>query len=490
MSTNRNQDDQDDLLGTASDRPFDDFDPATGKKKGHPKALYLLFFTELWERFSYYGMRGILILYLTKKIIEGGLGIAEHNASLIYGFFTGFVYFTPLIGGFLADRYLGQRKAITIGGITMMLGQFTLFGLNSETGLYLGLFLLIIGNGFFKPNISTLVGRLYKDGDPKRDSAFSIFYMGINIGAFLAPLVVGLFSDNLFATRDASGAIITYGYKWGFLVAGLGMLLGQIIFNMLGQKYLGEIGRRPATTARTQEFSNQLNPEAAAADAGARPVTKEDRQRMTVIFILTAFVIFFWAGFEQAGSSLSLYTDKFIDRNVGGFLIPTSWFQSVNPLFIVALAPLFSIFWVSKLGRRLSTPVKMGMGMIFLGIGFFFMLGAVAQRGGDVADEAVKASLFWLVMTYLIHTVGELCLSPVGLSVVTKLAHPKFASLMMGVWMLATFVANIIGGFVAAYVESLGAGTIFGTIAGFVIVLGLIMIALSKPITKMMHGVR
>lgn len=456
---------------------------ATAQKTGHPPALYLLFFTEMWERFSYYGMRGILILYLTKSFMEGGLAINEQSASLIYGFFTGFVYFTPLIGGWLADKFLGQRNAITIGGITMMFGQFVLFGMNTQTGLYIGLLLLIIGNGFFKPNISTLVGRLYKENDPKRDSAFSIFYMGINLGAFIAPLVIGLFAENLFATKDETGKILTYGYKYGFLIAGLGMLLGQVLFNALAKKYLGTIGESPAKTKAAADASN----EPAKVDL---PLTKEERQRVTVIFILTAFVIFFWAGFEQAGSSLSLYTDKFIDRTVMGFEIPTSWFQSVNPLFIVALAPLFSIFWTSKLGQKLTTPVKMGLGMILLGIGFFFMLGAVSERGGDNHDITVKASLFWLVMTYLIHTLGELCLSPVGLSVVTKLAPVKLASLMMGVWMLSTFIANIIGGFVAAYVEALGAFAIFATIAGFVIVLGAVMIALNKPILKMMHGVR
>lgn len=451
----------------------------TQVQKGHPAGLYLLFFTEMWERFSYYGMRGILILYLTKSLLEGGLAIDAQQASLIYGYFTGFVYFTPLIGGWLADRFLGQRTAITIGGLTMMVGQFVLFSINTHAGMYLGLFLLILGNGFFKPNISTLVGRLYPDGDARRDSAFSIFYMGINLGALIAPLVVGLFSDKLFAVKDATGAIVTYGYKYGFLVAGIGMLLGQLIFNGLSKKYLGDIGLSPA------KLKSQSTEEVVV-----KPVTKEDKQRMTVIFILTAFVIFFWAGFEQAGSSLSLYTDKFIDRTVGGFTIPTSFFQSVNPLFIVILAPLFSIFWTSSLGKRLSTPVKMGLGMIFLGIGFFFMLGAVAQRGGDIQDETVKASLMWLIMTYLIHTIGELCLSPVGLSVVTKLAHPKFASLMMGVWMLATFIANIVGGYLASFVESLGANMVFTYISGFVIVLGAILILLGKPISKMMHGVK
>jgi POT family proton-dependent oligopeptide transporter len=343
----------------------------------------------------------------------------------------------------------------------------------------MGLLLLIIGNGFFKPNISTLVGRLYSDNDPRRDAAFSIFYMGINLGAFLAPLAIGYFSDGIFATRDAAGKIITYGYKYGFLISGIGMLLGQLLFNGLAQKYLKDIGRYPATKKDESEGAVEV-----------KPVTKEDRQRHIVIFILTAFVVFFWAGFEQAGSSLSLYTDKYINRVVLGFEIPTAWFQSVNPLFIVALAPLFAVFWTSKLGKKLSTPIKMGLGMILLGIGFFFMLAAVAERGGNVEDVNIKASLVWLVMTYLLHTIGELCLSPVGLSVVTKLSHPKFASLMMGVWLLASFLANIIGGFVASVVESLGASTIFATIAGFVIGLGLIMILLNKQILKLMHGIR
>lgn len=449
-------------------------------KQKHPKALYILFFTEMWERFSYYGMRGILILYLTKSFLEGGLAINEQSASLIYGFFTGFVYFTPLIGGWLADKFLGQRKAITIGGITMMLGQFTLFAINTQTGLYLGLFLLIIGNGFFKPNISTLVGRLYSEKDPRRDAAFSIFYMGINLGAFLAPLVIGLFSDQWFATRDASGAIVTYGYRWGFFASGIGMLLGQVLFNLMAAKELGDIGLKPAKiiVGSAEETASKI------------PLTHEERQRMTVIFILTAFVVFFWAGFEQAGSSLSLYTDKFINRNVFGFEIPTAWFQSVNPLFIVILAPFFATFWMSETGKKFSTPVKMGMGMILLGIGFFFMLGAVSERGGNNPDIAVKASIIWLVMTYLIHTLGELALSPVGLSMVTKLAPAKFGSLMMGVWLLSSFFANIIGGFVASFVGSMGAFAIFSTIAGFVIFLGLIMIMLKKPILKMMHGIR
>jgi amino acid/peptide transporter (Peptide:H+ symporter), bacterial len=402
------------------------------------------------------------------------------------------VYFTPLIGGWLADKYLGKRLAITIGGITMMLGQFALFAMNNMTGLYIGLFLLIIGNGFFKPNISTLVGGLYKDGDDRRDSAFSIFYMGINLGALLAPFVIGYFTDSLFSTTNPDGTI-AYGYRYGFLASGVGMLLGQLVFNGFAQKYLGDLGKKPVSNVtgsvlgEEAESTVSVNPQ-----TGEKLDKPKEGQRVTVIFILFAFAVFFWAGFEQAGSSLSLYTDKFIDRKVGGFEIPTSWFQSVNPIFIVTLAPLFAIFWNSRLGKKLSTPIKMGVGMIILGLGFLFMLGAVGERvaNGNIADESNKAALMWLIMTYLLHTIGELCLSPVGLSVVTKLSPPKLASILMAVWMLSSSVANFIGGYLASIVETLGAGEVFTYIAGFVMVCGLLLILLNKVIMKMMHGVR
>ena len=462
---------------------------STTEKKGHPAGLYLVFLTGMWERFSYYGMRAILILYLTKKLIEGGLEMDEKYAMLLYGYFTGFVYFTPLIGGWLADRYLGKRLAVMIGGVTMMLGQFTLFGLNSTTGLYIGLLLLIIGNGFFKPNISTLVGGLYKDGDSRRDAAFTIFYMGINLGAMIAPLVIGVVTDNMFATTNEDGSI-SYGYRYGFLVSGIGMLLGQVIFNLLGPKYLGDLGTKPigaVSDSSVTESLKSVNPE-----TGEVLDEKEEKQRISVIFILLLFAVFFWAGFEQAGSSLSLYTDKYIDRSIGSFEIPTSWFQSVNPLFIVTLAPLFTLFWASPIGRRLTTPVKMGVGMIILGAGFLFMIGAVAERSanGDVDDVNNKAALMWLIMTYLLHTIGELCISPVGLSVVTKLSPPKLASVLMAVWMLSSFFANIVGGYIASYVETMGAGEVFKYIAGFVSVCGVLLILLNRVILKLMHGVK
>ncbi|MBK0402945.1 peptide MFS transporter [Adhaeribacter sp. BT258] len=435
-------------------------------KQGHPKGLYLLFMTEMWERFSYYGMRALLMLYLVNETSNhlGGRGWTDGNAGMLYGWFTGFVYLTPIIGGWLADNYIGQRKAITIGGILMMLGQFSLFSELNDMTFYLGLGLLIIGNGFFKANISTIVGKLYDEGDVRRDSAFTIFYMGINTGAFIAPLVCGYL-----------GA--TYGYRYGFLAAGIGMMLGQIMFNTMAQSYLGNIGKFVAKTAEQKA-------------APKTKLTKQETDRVAVILVLTLFVIFFWAGFEQAGSSLSLYTERYIDRVVFGWEIPTAWFQSVNPLFIVALAPIISSMWISlaSKGKNPNTTVKMAMGMMLLGLGFFLMVGAVMERGGDVADASIKANIWWLVGAYFLHTLGELCLSPVGLSMVTKLAPLAYASMLMGVWMLSSFVANIMGGYIVKYVEELGALTIFGGIGAFVIVLGFVLLAVSKKLTYMMHG--
>lgn len=482
-----NEEQNNPILETTKDNLIERIE-AKGTILGHPKGLFLLFFTEMWERFSYYGMRGVLILYMTKMWAENGLNIPEDKATLYYGFFTGFVYFTPLLGGLIADRFIGQRRAITIGGITMLFGQLVLFSMNTHVGLAIGLVLLIIGNGFFKPNISTMVGQLYRPNDSRRDSAFSIFYMGINLGALIAPLIIGLLAEDWFAVKglDANGKeiILSYGFKYAFLCAAIGMGLGQIIFNLLAKKYLLEIGDAPIKVDKNTVVKEEI-------------VSSEnknvERQRITVIFILTFFVIFFWAGFEQAGSSMTLYTDKYINRFVFGWEIPTTFFQAFNPLLIVLLAPIFGWFWSSKYGKKLSTPIKMSLGMILLGIGFLFMLmatyGVQVTGSGDKEEVVKKAALIWLVMTYFFHTIGELCLSPVGLSMITKLAPVKLASLLMGVWMLSTFVANIIGGFIASYVEQLGAGTVFGSIAIFVIVLGVLMILVSKRLSKMMHGI-
>ena len=441
-------------------------------EKGHPPGLYLLFTVEMWERFSYYAMRAILILYATALVNEGGLAMDKDFASKLYGWFTGIVYLTPLLGGYLADNYLGGRKAITIGGILMMLGQFTLASYQDATTFYIGLGLLALGNGFFKPNISTIVGQLYAQGDRRRDSAFTIFYMGINTGALIAPLIMGMFEDGM--------------YRYGFAIAGVGMGLGQIIFNLAANKYLGKAGIEPEARKKKREMKGQQQV----------PLTKVEKERLGVICILAIFTIAFWMSFEQAGSSMNLYARDFIDRSMGSGEFKTSWFQSVNPALILLLAPLFSILWLQlgARGKEPSIPIKMGMGLVLVGIGFLFLVGACMQRGESfstvITDTSIKASMLWLVIAYVFHTMGELCISPIGLSMVTKLSPPQFGSMMMGVWFFSIFIANLAGGYVAAYVEVLGAYSVFFAISILCIVLGLLLLAVYKPIRKMMHGVQ
>ena len=483
------------------------------EKKGHPAGLYLVFFTGMWERFSYYAMRGILVLYLTATWLNGGLGYDEKFSTTVYGLATGLCYFTPLFGGWLSDRYLGQRKSILIGGFIMVLAQFLLFAPELFTtvspnltpeqlahnqfigrvGLFAGLFLLIIGNGFFKPNISSIVGDLYEPGDRRLDSAFSIFYMGINLGAVIAPLIVGLLADNVFATTfvDANGVTqITHGYRYGFLAAAVGVLLGQLLFVLLSNKYLGNIGMEPKGAAKLAESSTE---------EVKVPLTRQEKERIVVIFIFFFFAVFFFAGMEQAGASFNLYANKYIDRTVFGHEIPTAWLQMINPFFVIVLAPVFAYFWNTRLGQALNTPLKMGLGLIVLGIGFWFMLIAGFQRGAtwhgglniiDNTDATIKASMIWMILTYLLHTIGELSLSPVGLSIVTKLSPARFASLFMGVWIMAAAFANMLAGLISSYVVELGASTVFASISAFVMVLGILMVSLNKVIERMMHGVR
>ena len=483
------------------------------EKKGHPAGLYLVFFTGMWERFSYYAMRGILVLYLSATWLNGGLGYYEKFSTPVYGLATGLCYFTPLFGGWLSDRYLGQRKSILIGGFIMVLAQFLLFAPELFTtvspnltpeqlahnefigrvGLFAGLFLLIIGNGFFKPNISSIVGDLYEPGDRRLDSAFSIFYMGINLGAVIAPLIVGLLADNVFATTfvDANGVTqITHGYRYGFLAAAVGVLLGQLLFVFLSNKYLGNIGMEPKGAAKLAESSTE---------EVKVPLTRQEKERIAVIFIFFFFAVFFFAGMEQAGASFNLYANKYIDRTIFGHEIPTAWLQMINPFFVIVLAPVFAYFWNTRLGQALNTPLKMGLGLIVLGIGFWFMLIAGFQRGAtwqgglniiDNADATIKASMIWMILTYLLHTIGELSLSPVGLSIVTKLSPARFASLFMGVWIMAAAFANMLAGLISSYVVELGASTVFASISAFVMVLGILMVSLNKVIERMMHGVR
>ncbi|RCW27003.1 peptide MFS transporter [Marinilabilia salmonicolor] len=460
----------------------------------HPQGLWVLFFTEMWERFSYYGMRALLVLYLTSTIVNGGFAYAENHALEIYGIFTGLVYLTPIIGGILADRLMGQRKAIIIGGIIMALGQAALayseYVVSSgislapdalqelrEYWLFIGLGLLIVGNGFFKPNISTMVGRLYADGDPRKDSAFTIFYMGINLGAFLAPLLAGWLGESV-------------GWAWGFGSVSVGMVLGTIWF-WLQQEKLGTIGFGPKRTFQTD--TAKLNgrdwlhilawalgiiafiylfvktwwtiPEEATTwiirivaivsiTAIAYIIIKNttgktEWSRIGAILVFCFFNIFFWSGFEQAGGTFNLFARDFTDRMIGSFEVKASWFQSVNAIMIVGLAPVFSMLWVWLGRRNPNTPVKFGLGLALLSLGFVVMYAADSRATGSNL-----VSPMWLVMVYLLHTMGELCLSPIGLSMISKLSPPKITSLMMGLWFASTALANYLAGALRGILEN------------------------------------
>jgi proton-dependent oligopeptide transporter, POT family len=438
--------------------------PATSPGRGHPKGLYLLFTTEMWERMSYYGMRALLVLYMVSASTKGGFGWSQQKALQIFGIYTGLVYLTPLFGGFLADVLLGQRFSVILGGILMMLGQFVLaIPGNDEMVFYGGLGLLVVGNGFFKPNISTMVGGLYAPGDSRRDGAFTIFYIGINVGAFLASAICGTLGEK-------------YGWTWGFGSAGVGMGLGVIVFLLMANRLLGDVGKRP--TAETRQ------------ERKAQMTQKEDPiriqvDRVVVILVLALFVVFFWAAFEQAGGLMNLYTDAKVDRSLFGWQVPTTWFQAINPIFIIGLGPLFAEAWtrLGRKGRDPSIPAKMAMGLFLVSLGFVFMLGASQQ-----SQAAGKAAMFWVVAAYFFHTAGELCLSPVGLSMVTKLAPPRLASLLMGVWFLANAVANYLAGLIGGYAEKLGEFELFRAITLATAVAGGVLLAVSPLLKRMMHG--
>ena len=436
---------------------------------GHPRGLGLLFLVEMWERFSYYGMRALLVLYLVNYLHWGAA-----NASKLYGTYTALVYLTPLVGGYLADRFIGTRRSLVIGGLIIALGHFSL-AFQTMPMFYLGLGLIIIGTGFFKPNVSTMVGQIYRPGDDRRDSGFTIFYMGINLGAFLAPLVCGYLGQNV-------------GWHYGFAAAGVGMLLGLITYVWGVNRYLPGIGfvrQDPNNAAAvgaelvTTEHKISMIPGIIGGALGALIAfladggwlgaffgiisgatigltlggTKgEERKRVIALFLVFFFVIFFWMAYEQAGSSMTIFADKHTRLNLGSFTFPSSWFQAVNPLFILLLAPFFASVWtrLSAGGGGPSTALKMALGFVFLGLGFVLMV-----FGGKYADQGIHVSPFWLIFAYLLHTCGELCLSPVGLSYVTKVAPLRFASLLMGGWFLANAAANWLAGNLAALTEKM-----------------------------------
>jgi len=475
-----------------------------------PKGLFLLFFVEMWERFSYYGMRALLVLYMVKS-----LQFTTEKASHVYGWYTGLVYLTPLLGGYISDRYLGQRKAILIGGILMALGHFAM-AFPPMPFFYGAMILLMLGNGFFKPNISTVVGSLYEENDPRRDGGFTIFYMGINVGAFFSPLVCGALGEKI-------------GWHYGFGAAGVGMVLGLAMY-LWGQKaLLGDKCMKPASPQTDYwvpivmvaamvmfliggalEFNGYVISGAIpgwakglaavavliglAYSYASKPVKSElthvEKQRIAVIFIMVFFAVFFWTAFEQAGSSLTLFADKETNRNLTlfgwSFLVPASWFQSLNPLFIVLLAPFFSGMWVklAETQKEPSSPVKFAIALGLLAVGFVVMIAAAAayQQSGPV-------SMLWLVCAYLFHTLGELCLSPVGLSLVTKLAPVQFGSLMMGVYFLSSVAAGFVGGRLAGNYDAINHVNFYMIPTATGLGAAILLLMITPKLRKWMHGV-
>ena len=512
-----------------------------GTFMGHPGGLFLLFLVEMWERFSYYGMRALLVLYLTspttgmanppKGAAEGfnpGRGWSDESASTLYGWYTGLAYLFPILGGIIADKLIGTHRSMIVGGLIIALGHVVLAisGLgdfeHNAVGMSMfigGLALIVIGTGHFKPTVSVMVGQLYRQGDPRRDGAFTIFYMGINLGAFLCAFVCGTLGERV-------------GWHWGFGSAAVGMILGLLLYMAFRPKYLAGIGLPPEGKGRIAAFFLPIALVLSGAFAlafhqgligkafGAIPVwlvavvggitfvlavwfvliqRKEDRGPTATIFIFMFFNAFFWLAFEQAGSSFNLFTDRYTDRHIGNFEVPTTWFQSVNAGLIFMLAPLFAVIW-TKLGKRNmnpSQPIKIFFGLAFLGLGYIFMVWA----GSIAKDGVAKASMMLIIATYFWHTVGELCLSPTGLSYVTKAAPKRFVSLLMGIWFVSSFIANLGAGLTAAQVGKIERGEIklpwsFGGQADFFMLFvvssfgAAIVILILSPILKKMIGGR
>jgi POT family proton-dependent oligopeptide transporter len=424
-----------------------------GKWFGHPRGLSILFFTETWERFSYYGMRAILILYMVAPPAQGGPGFSTERAASIYGWYTMLVYAAAIPGGLLADRFLGHSRAVLLGGILIACGHFSM-AIPGLPFFFGGLALICAGTGLLKPNVSTMVGRLYAPADPRRDSGFSIFYMGINIGAMLSPLVCGYLGQRV-------------DWHAGFAAAGIGMTLGLVTF-AAGRRWLPSERARAAFPAQLREPSS-------------RRFTAEQWRRLSVIGILFFFAILFWGAFEQAGSSLTLFADRYTRLSLLGLSFPSSWFQVEQPLFVLVLAPVFAWMWLRMGKRQPSSPAKFAAGLLLVGLGFLILVPAAAAA----QSRGIRVSPLWLTALYLVHTFGELCLSPVGLSLVTKLAPARIVGLMMGVWFLATAFGNKLAGWVAGFFDVVPVARLFLLVALAGIGASIVLALLIRPIRRL-----
>jgi POT family proton-dependent oligopeptide transporter len=414
------------------------------RSRKHPAGLYFLFFTEMWERFSYYGMRSLLVYYMIKQ-----LHFTQEQSSRIYGLYTGFVYFTPLFGGLLADRFLGQRRPVILGGVFMAIGHFLMA---FENLFFPALVFLILGNGFFKPNISTQVGGLYPPGDHRRDRAFSIFYMGINLGAFFSPLVCGTLGEKI-------------GFHWGFAAAGIGMVIGLLIY-LWGQKHLA-----PDLIMQKKE----------AKQIYSAPMTREDWLKIGAIFAVMTLSIVFWSVYEQQGNTMALWADANTDRMILGWEMPASWFQSFNPLMIFFFVPMLNIFWIrqDRRGKEPSSIAKMGIGCILLATAFLILIPPALELAAHP-----KASLWWLTACTCVLTLGEVYLSPIGLSLVTKIAPARVVSMMMGVWFLSSFFGNFLSGYLGTFWGKMSKENFFLLMFTLSFAAGLAFFALLRPLKK------
>jgi proton-dependent oligopeptide transporter, POT family len=425
---------------------------------GHPQGLSTLFFTEIWERFSFYGARAILMLYMVAPASLGGLGMETARAAAIYGAYTGSVYFTALPGGWIADRFLGARLAVLIGGCLIALGNFAMAS-GSLQIFFGGMVVIALGTGLLKPNVSSMVGGLYSESDPRRDGGFSIFYMGINIGAMISPIICGYLGQRI-------------GWHLGFAAAGLGMLIGLVQYT-LNQKYLAHVGNKPIRRHKD------------SVTAVHEPITPEEIKKLGAIGLLFVFSAMFWMAFEQAGSSLNLFASEKTSNHFFGYDYPSSWYQSVNSVFIILLAPVFSYLWMRLGKRQPSSPAKFSIGLVFVGLGFALLALASLFPG--------KVSPLWLIGVYLFHTIGELSLSPVGLSTVTKLAPARLVGSMMGVWFLSISLGDLVGGWVAGFFNAGAEGALirlFGSVALTTLAAGGILACCTPFIRKLMGDVR
>jgi POT family proton-dependent oligopeptide transporter len=431
---------------------------------GHPRGLSTLFFTEMWERFSYYGMRAFLILYMTTPLVAGGLGMADSDATSIYGTYTGSAWGASILGGIIGDRWLGQYRSVLIGAVVIMLGHFSLV-FEPLPFFYAGLALIVIGTGLLKPNVSTLVGSLYPQGDARRDGGFSIFYMGINVGALIGPLVAGYLAQKV-------------NWHVGFASAGVGMALGLIQL-ALGKRYLRAAIERTAmaTAALAGSPAGDETPA-----TGRFTFTRDEWKRLFAIAVFFVFGILFFAGYEQAGSTLNLFADRYTRLDVFGYSFPSSWFQSVQPIFVILLVPVFAWTWQNLGAKEPSITGKYALGLFFMGLSYLVLVpaGGMAQAG-----EGMRVSPWWLVVSYAISEFGEICIYPVGMSAVSKLAPPRIVGLMMGVWFLSIAFGNKLAGWVAGFIESMPLQTLFAVMAAVLVVAGLIMAVLIKPVSHL-----